>query len=123
MVVFLLTFVLLFPFAKEIYALLAEPLLSQLPMGGQMIATGVTTPFFVPLKLAMLAAFLLALPHTLYQMWAFVSPGLYAHEKKFMIPVIVASSLLFLAGMLFAYLLVFPVVFGFIVGQPQRELP
>lgn len=115
-VVFLLAFILLFPFAKDIYALLAEPLLSQLPMGGQMIATGVTTPFFVPVKLAMLAAFLITLPHTLYQMWAFVSPGLYAHEKKFMVPIIIASTLLFMMGMLFAYFLVFPVVFGFIVG-------
>ena len=81
-----------------------------------MIATGVTTPFFVPMKVAMMAAFLLSLPHTLYQVWAFVAPGLYAHEKKFMVPVIIASSLLFLAGMAFAYFLVFPVIFGFIVG-------
>lgn len=81
-----------------------------------MIATGVTTPFFVPMKVAMMAAFLLSLPHTLYQVWAFVAPGLYTHEKKFMIPVIIASSLLFLAGMAFAYFLVFPVIFGFIVG-------
>lgn len=81
-----------------------------------MIATGVTTPFFVPIKVAMMTAFLVSLPHTLYQVWAFVAPGLYAHEKKFMIPMIVASSLLFLFGMAFAYFLVFPVVFGFIVG-------
>lgn len=112
----LIVFVGLFPFANEVYALLAAPLLSQLPSGGQMIATGVTTPFFVPLKVAMMAAFLISLPHTLYQVWAFVAPGLYAHEKKFMIPVIVAGSLLFLSGMAFAYFLVFPVVFGFIVG-------
>ena len=106
----------LFPFANEVYALLAAPLLNQLPSGGQMIATGVTTPFFVPLKVAMMAAFLISLPHTLYQLWAFIAPGLYAHEKKFMVPVIVAGSLLFLLGMAFAYFLVFPVVFGFIVG-------
>lgn len=116
----LVVFIALFPFANEVYALLAEPLLSQLPSGGQMIATGVTTPFFVPLKVAMMAAFLIALPHTLYQVWAFVAPGLYAHEKKFMVPVIIAASLLFLAGMAFAYFLVFPVVFGFIIGTvPQ----
>lgn len=111
-----MVFVALFPFANDIYSLLAAPLLNKLPLGGQMIATGVTTPFFVPIKVAMMTAFLVSLPHTLYQVWAFVAPGLYAHEKKFMIPMIVASSLLFLSGMAFAYFLVFPVVFGFIVG-------
>lgn len=113
---FFVVFMAFFPFANDIYALLAEPLLSKLPVGGQMIATAVTTPFFVPMKVAMMAAFLVSLPHSLYQIWAFVAPGLYAHEKKFMIPAIVASSLLFLAGMAFAYFLVFPVIFGFIVG-------
>lgn len=113
---FILVFIALFPFANEIYALLAAPLLSKLPAGGQMIATAVTTPFFVPMKVAMMAAFLLSLPHTLYQIWSFVAPGLYAHEKKFMIPIILASSFLFLSGMAFAYFLVFPVIFGFIVG-------
>lgn len=112
----IVVFMVFFPFANEIYALLAAPLLSKLPVGGQMIATAVTTPFFVPMKVAMMAAFIVSLPHTLYQVWAFVAPGLYAHEKKFMIPMIVASSLLFLLGMAFAYFLVFPVVFGFIVG-------
>jgi len=114
---FIIVFIAFFPFANKIYALLAAPMLSQLPVGGQMIATAVTTPFFVPLKVAMMAAFLVSLPHTLYQIWAFVAPGLYAHEKKFMIPMIVCSSLLFLAGMTFAFFLVFPVVFGFIVGS------
>jgi sec-independent protein translocase protein TatC len=109
-------FVALFPFANHIYTLLAAPLLAKLPLGGQMIATGVTTPFFVPMKVAMMAAFLISLPHTLYQIWAFVAPGLYTHEKKFMIPMIIFSSFLFLLGMSFAYFLVFPVVFGFIVG-------
>lgn len=116
----LVVFIAFFPFANDIYALLAEPLLSKLPLGGQMIATGVTTPFFVPMKVAMMAAFLVSLPHTLYQIWAFVAPGLYAHEKKFMIPMIVASNLLFLAGMAFAYFLVFPVIFGFIVGTAPQ---
>lgn len=111
-----LTFVVLFPFADEIYTLLAQPLLASLPSGGQMIATEVTTPFFVPMKMAMLAAFVISLPHTLYQVWAFVSPGLYAHERRFIMPLVVASTLLFLAGMAFAYFLVFPVVFGFITG-------
>jgi len=113
---FIIIFIAFFPFANKIYALLAAPLLSQLPVGGQMIATAVTTPFFVPMKVAMMAAFIVSLPNTMYQVWAFVAPGLYAHEKKFMIPMIVASCLLFLTGMAFAYLLVFPVVFGFIVG-------
>jgi sec-independent protein translocase protein TatC len=115
-----IVFIVFFPFANKIYALLAAPLLSKLPAGGQMIATAVTTPFFVPMKVAMMAAFIVSLPHTLYQVWAFVAPGLYVHEKKFMIPMIIASSLLFLAGMAFAYFLVFPIVFGFIVGiAPQ----
>ncbi len=112
----ILTFILLFPFADQIYTLLAQPLLASLPAGGQMIATEVTTPFFVPMKMAMMAAFVISLPHTLYQVWAFVSPGLYAHERRFMMPLVVASTLLFLTGMAFAYFLVFPVVFGFITG-------
>lgn len=115
-VVFLLVFIGLFPFANDIYTLLAHPLLAKLPVGGQMIATAVTTPFFVPMKVAMLTAFVLVLPHTLYQLWAFVAPGLYAHERRFTGPLVVASTLLFLAGMAFAYYLVFPVVFGFITG-------
>ncbi len=113
---FIIVFIAFFPFANQIYALLAAPMLSQLPVGGQMIATAVTTPFFVPMKVAMMAAFLVSLPHTLYQIWAFIAPGLYAHEKKFMVPMILCSSLLFLAGMSFAFFLVFPVIFGFIVG-------
>ena len=114
---FVLVFFALFPFANKIYALLAAPMLAKLPAGGQMIATAVTTPFFVPMKVAMMAAFVISLPHTLYQIWAFVAPGLYSHEKKLMVPVITASSILFLAGMAFAYFAVFPVVFGFIVGS------
>ena len=117
---FIVVFIAFFPFANKIYALLAAPLLSKLPAGGQMIATAVTTPFFVPMKVAMMAAFIVSLPHTMYQVWAFVAPGLYAHEKKFMIPMIIASSSLFLAGMAFAYFVVFPVVFGFIVGTAPQ---
>ena len=114
---FVLVFFALFPFANKIYTLLAAPMLAKLPVGAQMIATAVTTPFFIPMKVAMMAAFVIALPHTLYQIWAFVAPGLYTHEKKLMVPVIAASSLLFLAGMAFAYFAVFPTVFGFIVGS------
>jgi sec-independent protein translocase protein TatC len=117
---FIVVFIGFFPFANKIYALLAAPLLSKLPAGGQMIATAVTTPFFVPMKVAMMAAFIVSLPHTMYQTWAFIAPGLYSHEKKFMIPMIIASSLLFLAGMAFAYFAVFPIVFGFIVGSAPK---
>jgi sec-independent protein translocase protein TatC len=112
----IVTFIVLFPFADQIYTLLAQPLLASLPAGGQMIATEVTTPFFVPMKMAMMAAFIVSLPHTLYQMWAFVAPGLYTHERRIMMLLVVASTILFLVGMAFAYFLVFPVVFGFITG-------
>lgn len=104
----------LFPFANDIYHFLALPLLQSLPAGGQMIATDVTTPFFVPMKVVLLTAFMIALPHTLYQVWAFVAPGLYQHERKLISPLVFASTLLFICGMAFAYFLVFPVVFGFI---------
>jgi sec-independent protein translocase protein TatC len=111
-----ITFICLFPFANRIYTLLAQPLLKHLPQGGQMIATAVTTPFFVPMKVAMLAAVVISLPFSLYQIWAFVAPGLYQHEKRFAAPMVVFSTLLFLLGMAFAYFLVFPVVFGFLAG-------
>lgn len=113
----LAVFVCLFPWSSDLYAMLAHPLLSKLPQGGQMIATDVTTPFFVPLKVTMMAAFLIALPYILYQGWSFVAPGLYAHEKRLVLPLIVASTLLFFCGMAFAYFVVFPVVFGFIVAS------
>jgi len=116
-VALLLVFICLFPWASDLYALLAQPLLEKLPKGGQMIATDVTTPFFVPLKVAMMAALLIALPYILYQVWRFVAPGLYAHEKRLVVPLIVASTLLFFCGMAFAYFAVFPVVFGFITAS------
>ncbi len=115
-VALLLVFICLFHWASDLYALLAQPLLAKLPKGGQMIATDVTTPFFVPLKVAMMAAFLITLPYILYQIWRFFAPGLYAHEKRLVVPLIVASTLLFFCGMTFAYFLVFPVVFGFITA-------
>ena len=116
----LLVFICLFPWASDLYALLAQPMLAKLPKGGQMIATDVTTPFFVPLKVAMMAAFLIALPYILYQIWRFVAPGLYAHEKRLVIPLIVASTTLFFCGMAFAYFAVFPVVFGFITASAPQ---
>ena len=112
----LLVFICLFPWASDLYALLAEPLLAKLPKGGQMIATDVTTPFFVPLKVALMASFLIALPYILYQVWRFVAPGLYEHEKRMIVPLIFASTVLFFCGMSFAYFVVFPVVFGFITA-------
>ncbi len=112
----LLSFICLFPFANKLYTLLAQPLIAKLPAGAHLIATAVTTPFLVPLKVALLAALLVSLPHTLYQLWNFVAPGLYAHEKKLIGPLVVSSTLLFLLGMAFAYFLVFPVVFGFFVS-------
>ncbi len=116
----LLVFICLFPWARELYNFLAQPMLASLPAGGQLIATEVTAPFFVPVKVTMMAALVIALPYLLYQIWAFVAPGLYAHEKKLVVPLIVTSTLLFLCGMAFAYFLVFPVVFHFMVSvAPQ----
>ena len=103
----------LFPWAKDIYSALAAPLLRVLPKGATMIATDVTGTFFVPLKVTLMAAFLLALPYVLWQAWAFVAPGLYQHEKRLALPVIVSSFVFFLIGMSFAYFLVFPIAFGF----------
>jgi len=111
-----LVFICLFPWARDIYSMLAKPLLASLPAGGQLIATEVTAPFFVPIKVTMMAALVIALPYLLYQIWAFVAPGLYAHEKKLVMPLIVTSTVLFLCGMAFAYFLVFPIVFHFIIS-------
>lgn len=106
----------LFPFAKDIYAALAAPLVRVLPAGATMIATDVTGTFLVPLKVTLMAAFLVALPYVLWQAWAFVAPGLYQHEKKLAVPVILSSFVFFLIGMSFAYFVVFPVAFGFFAG-------
>jgi len=103
----------LFPFAKNIYALLAAPLLKALPPGGTMIATDVTGTFLVPLKVTLMTAFLIALPYVLFQMWAFVAPGLYHSEKRLAVPVILSSVVFFALGMAFAYFAVFPIAFGF----------
>jgi len=116
----LLVFICLFPWAADLYALLAEPLLAKLPAGGQMIATDVTTPFFVPVKVAMMTAFLIALPYILFQVWSFVAPGLYSHEKRWVVPLVFASMFLFLCGMAFAYFAVFPMVFGFITASAPK---
>jgi len=104
----------LWPGSGPIYDLLALPLMSALPPGAKMIATGVVTPFMVPVKVTALVAFLIALPYVLYQAWAFVAPGLYAHERKFGLPLVVASTVLFLLGVGFCYFFVFGKVFAFI---------
>lgn len=106
----------LVPFANEIYHLLATPLMQSLPEGSQMIATEVTTPFFVPLKTVLLTAFIISSPFTLYQIWAFIAPGLYSNERHLVGPLVLTSVLLLLCGMAFAYFLVFPVVFGFLTS-------
>jgi sec-independent protein translocase protein TatC len=105
---------LIWPGAGAIYDLLAQPLMSALPPGAKMIATGVITPFVVPLKVTALAAFMVALPWVLYQVWAFVAPGLYEHEKKLALPLIVAGTLLFFSGVAFCHFFVFGQVFAFI---------
>jgi len=99
--------------APDIFHIFAQPLLSSLPAGGKMIVTDITGSFFVPMKVTMLVAFLIALPWVLYQLWAFIAPGLYQHERKLVVPLVVSSYSLFLFGMAFAYFLVFPTVFNF----------
>ena len=106
----------LVPWAKEIYTALAAPLMRALPAGATMIATDVTGTFLVPLKVTLMAAFLVALPYVLWQVWAFVAPGLYQHERKLALPVLASSYVCFVAGMAFAYFVVFPVAFGFFAG-------
>lgn len=106
----------LVPWAKQIYAALAAPLMRALPPGATMIATDVTGTFLVPLKVTLMAAFLLALPFVLWQVWAFVAPGLYQHERRLALPVLASSFVCFVAGMAFAYFAVFPIAFGFFAG-------
>ena len=103
----------LMPWAREIYTVLAQPLTAALPQGGHMIATDIVGPFLVPLKVTLLVGFVIALPYVLWEIWAFVAPGLYVHEKRLAVPLVVASFALFLVGMCFAYFLVFPMVFRF----------
>ncbi|BCI74965.1 twin-arginine translocase subunit TatC [Vibrio cholerae] len=100
-------------FSNEIYEFVSKPLVERLPAGATMIATDVASPFFTPLKLTLIAAVFLAVPFILYQVWAFVAPGLYKHERRLIFPLLVSSSLLFYCGVAFAYFVVFPLVFGF----------
>ncbi|MGO3741539.1 twin-arginine translocase subunit TatC [Kerstersia sp.] len=122
LVCFLVLF--MWPGASAIYDFLAQPMLDALPQGTRMIATGVITPFMVPVKVTMLLALVIALPIVLYQAWAFVAPGLYRHEKRLALPLIISSTLLFLAGMAFCYFVVFKTVFQFIASfAPQSITP
>ncbi|OYW96171.1 MAG: twin arginine-targeting protein translocase TatC [Alishewanella sp. 34-51-39] len=109
----LLVFVAIAYFARDIYALLAEPLLAVLPEGTSMIATDVAAPFFAPFKLTFIVAICLAIPYILWQVWQFIAPALYSREKRLMAPLVFSSTLLFYAGIAFAYFIVFPLIFAF----------
>ena len=110
------------PGLAEIYDLLALPMMRTLPEGTHMIATGVITPFLVPLKVGLMAAFLLALPYVLYQVWAFIAPGLYTHEKRFALPLVFGSTVLFLSGVAYCYFVVFNWVFRFIIQFAPKSI-
>ena len=106
-------FFVLVPFRNYLYEILASPLMQALPEGNSMISTEPHGPFFVPFKFAFACAFALAVPYLLYQIWAFVAPGLYKNEKKLVVPLLISSSMLFYLGILFSYFVVFPIIFGF----------
>jgi sec-independent protein translocase protein TatC len=112
----------IYPGPAELYDLLAAPLVAQLPAGATLIATSVISPFLVPLKILLMSAFLLALPVVLYQVWAFVAPGLYSHEKKLVLPLVVSSTLLFMVGVAFCYFFVFGQVFKFIQSFAPKSI-
>lgn len=109
----LLVFIAIVYWANDIYHYIALPLMRSLPATGSMIATDVAAPFFAPFKLTLVLAFFIAIPYVLYQVWSFVAPGLYKHEKRLVVPLLASSTLLFYLGIAFAYYIVFPVVFGF----------
>lgn len=115
--VVLVIFLVLFPFGNDIYQFVAQPLMAVLPEGTSMIATQVASPFLTPFKLSLVAAVFLAMPYLLYQLWGFVAPGLYQHEKRLAVPLLASSVLLFYLGVAFAYFVVFPLVFSFLTGM------
>ena len=117
----MVVFVCLFPFSRQLFDLASAPLVAVLP-GGQMIATEPLTPLITPLKLALLLALLVAMPIVLYQVWAFVAPGLYKKEKRFAFPMLASSIFLFYAGVAFAYFVVFPLIFGFITSYASDQI-
>lgn len=119
-IVILVIFLGLAYYANEIYALLAGPLLKHMPAGTQMIAIEVASPFFTPFKLTLVVAVLIAIPYVLYQAWAFIAPGLYRHERRLILPLLAASTVLFYGGIAFAYFVVFPVLFGFLTAATPK---
>src|SRR5690606_22446187 len=104
-------------FRKKLFGLLVEPMVSRLEEGDELLATGVMSPFLMPVKLAFFTALFIAMPWVLYQVWAFVAPGLYRKEKRFAVPLLLSSIVLFYVGMAFAYFAVFPMAFGFFAQQ------
>ncbi len=110
----LLIFIGIFPFANEVYGFIAAPIINVLPADTNIIAIGVISPFLTPLKMALIFAVYAAMPYLLYQVWSFIAPALYKHEKQMIVPLIVSSTILFYAGILFAFYVVFPVIFGFL---------
>ena len=110
------------PFASQIYAFVASPLLDILPAGSSMIATQVTSPFMAPLKLVLFSALLITMPYLFYEIWMFMSPGLYKNEKSFVAPLMVSTILLFSAGVTFAYLVVLPIIFKFFIGVAPESI-
>ncbi len=112
----IVVFLALWPFMRHIFDFVSRPMISALPQGSKLLATGVITPFLVPLKVTLFTAFCLASPYVLYQAWAFIAPGLYQHEKRLALPVIVSSVVMFFAGMAYCYFVVFGVIFRFIAG-------
>jgi sec-independent protein translocase protein TatC len=112
----LIVFVALFAFSEDIFTIAAEPLLNLMPEGTSMIATGVTSPFLVPFKLVLLLSVLLTIPYLLHQIWAFIAPGLYHHEKRMATPLLISSGILFYCGIAFAYFVIFPILIGFFIG-------
>jgi len=112
----LIVFLALFAFSEDIFSLAADPLLKLMPEGTSMIATGVTSPFLVPFKLVMLLSVLLTIPYILHQIWSFIAPGLYSHEKTMAAPLLISSVILFYCGIAFAYFVIFPILFSFFIG-------
>jgi sec-independent protein translocase protein TatC len=110
------------PFASQIYAFVASPLLDILPVGSSMIATQVTSPFMAPLKLVLFTALLITMPYLFYEIWMFMSPGLYKNEKSFVAPLMISTILLFSAGVAFAYLVVLPIIFKFFIGVAPESI-
>ncbi len=110
------------PFASQIYAFVASPLLDILPAGSSMIATQVTSPFMAPLKLVLFSALLITMPYLFYEIWMFMSPGLYKNEKSFVAPLMLSTILLFSAGVVFAYLVVLPIIFKFFIGVAPESI-